>query len=43
MRTLYITSCQLDLPQFKQATAPNGPVYAVDVGFTGIPETPFAG
>ena len=43
MRTMYITSCQLDLPQFKQASAPNGPVYAVNVGFAGVPETPFAG
>lgn len=43
LRTLYVTSCQLDLQQFKQATAPNGPVYAVDVGFAGVPEIPFAG
>ncbi len=43
LRTLYITSCQLDLPQFKKGTAPNGPVYAVDVGFSGVPETPLAG
>ncbi|MBV1918045.1 MAG: SMP-30/gluconolactonase/LRE family protein [Sphingomonadaceae bacterium] len=43
LRTLYITSCQLDLPAFKEPTAPNGPVYAVDVGFAGVPETPFKG
>lgn len=43
MRTMYITSCQLDLQQFKEATAPNGPVYAVDVGFAGVPETDLAG
>ena len=43
MRTLYVTSTQLDLPGAKASTVPNGPVYALDVGVAGVPEVDFAG
>lgn len=43
LRTLYVTSTQLDLPALKEPTASNGPVYSLDVGFAGVPEVPFAG
>lgn len=39
MRTLFITSTQLPLPAITPPTAPNGPVYAVDVDVAGIAET----
>lgn len=42
LKTLYITSTRLDMPAFKQATAANGALYALEPGETGVPEALFA-
>lgn len=41
--TLYVTSTQIKMPCFMTPTAPNGPVYALEPGETGVAETPFGG
>lgn len=43
LATLYVTSTKLAMPAFKEPTAPNGGLYALEPGETGVPETPFAG
>ena len=43
LATLFVTSTQMAMPPVTPPTAPNGPVYALDPGFHGVPETPFAG
>jgi len=40
LATLYVTSCQLDLPVYNQPTIDNGAVFAVETGFGGVAETP---
>jgi L-arabinonolactonase len=43
LKTLYVTSTNLDMPANKEGTAPNGPVYQLEPGETGVPETPLRG
>lgn len=43
MKTLFVTSTKMALPAFMEPTAPNGHVYSLQPGETGIAETPFAG
>ncbi len=43
LRTLYVTSTKLAMQCFMTPTAPNGPVYALEPGETGVAEVPFAG
>jgi sugar lactone lactonase YvrE len=40
LKTLYVTSTRLEMPAFKEATMPNGPVYCLHPGETGIAEVP---
>ena len=40
LKTLYVTSTKLEMPAFKQTTMPNGPLYCLRPGETGIAETP---
>ncbi len=40
MKTLYVTSTQMRMAAFKEPTAPNGGIYAVCPGETGVVETP---
>lgn len=43
LKTLYVTSTQMAMQAFMEPSAPNGPVFALEPGETGIAETPFAG
>jgi L-arabinonolactonase len=43
LKSLYITSTQMPMPSFIEPTLPNGPVYAIEPGETGLPDTLFAG
>lgn len=40
LKTLYVTSTRLEMPAFKEATMPNGPVYCLHPGESGIAEVP---
>jgi sugar lactone lactonase YvrE len=40
LRTLFVTSTKMQMQSFMTPTAPNGPVYALEPGFTGVPEIP---
>lgn len=42
LKTLFVTSTQLQMQSFTSASAPNGPVYALAPGETGIEEPAFA-
>lgn len=41
LKTLYVTSTKMEIPSVKEGSAPNGPVYQLQPGETGVPETPF--
>ena len=43
LKTLYVTSTKMVMRQVMEPTAPNGGVYALVPGETGVPEVPFAG
>jgi L-arabinonolactonase len=43
LKTLYVTSTNLPMPSFKEPSAPNGPVYQLRPGETGVPEVAFRG
>ncbi len=43
LKTLYVTSTKMDMQAFMTPTAPNGGIYALRPGETGVSETPFAG
>jgi sugar lactone lactonase YvrE len=43
LETLYVTSTQMAMPPVTPPTLPNGPVYALEPGETGVAEVPFAG
>lgn len=43
LSTLFITSTQIALPPVTPPTQPNGPIYALEPGFRGLPEVLFAG
>jgi L-arabinonolactonase len=43
LSTLYVTSTKMTMAAFMEPTAPNGHIYALEPGFCGIPEVPFAG
>ena len=43
LATLYVTSTLMDMPPVTPPTAPNGPIYALEPGESGIAEVPFAG
>lgn len=43
LETLYVTSTQMTMQEFMEPTAPNGPVYALEPGESGVSEIPFAG
>ena len=43
LATLFVTTTQMAMPPVCEPTAPNGPVYALEPGEQGVPETPFAG
>lgn len=43
LRTLYITSTKSVAQRFCEPSAENGPVFALEPGFAGVPETLFAG
>lgn len=43
LATLYVTSTRMAMPAVSEETAPNGPVYALKPGETGVAEVPFAG
>ncbi len=42
LKTLYVTSTQMAMATTMEPTAPNGGIYALEPGETGVPETPFA-
>ncbi len=42
LATLYITSTQLAMQCFMKPTAPNGAIYALEPGFSGVAELPVA-
>ncbi len=43
LKTLYVTSTNLQMAAFKAPSAPNGPVYQLSPGVCGVPEVPFKG
>jgi L-arabinonolactonase len=43
LKTLYVTSTQMAMPPVTPPTLPNGPVYALEPGETGVAEVSFAG
>lgn len=43
LRTLFVTSTQMAMACFMEPTLPNGAVFALEPGETGIAETPFRG
>jgi sugar lactone lactonase YvrE len=43
LKTLYITTTKSVAQCFSQPTVENGPVFALEPGFTGVAEVPFAG
>jgi len=43
MATLFVTSTQMAMACFSEPTLPNGAVFALEPGETGVPETPFRG
>lgn len=43
LKTLYVTSTSMDMTAFKDPSAPNGPVYQLQPGETGVPEVRFQG
>lgn len=43
LNTLFVTSTQLAMQAFMTPTAPNGPLYALEPGESGVAEVPFAG
>jgi sugar lactone lactonase YvrE len=42
LRTLYVTTTQMAMPAVMTPTMPNGPVYALEPGETGVAEVPLA-
>ncbi|MCB2058948.1 MAG: SMP-30/gluconolactonase/LRE family protein, partial [Novosphingobium sp.] len=43
LKTLYVTSTKMEMASFMEPTAPNGGIYALRPGETGVPEVPFSG
>ncbi|MCB2073437.1 MAG: SMP-30/gluconolactonase/LRE family protein [Novosphingobium sp.] len=43
LKTLYVTSTKMEMASFMEPTAPNGGIYQLRPGETGVPEVPFAG
>lgn len=43
LKTLYVTSTKMQMAAFKEPTSPNGPIYSLVPGETGVAETPFKG
>ncbi|MCB2076900.1 MAG: SMP-30/gluconolactonase/LRE family protein [Novosphingobium sp.] len=43
LKTLYVTSTQMQMQAFVEPTMANGPVFELTPGETGVPEVPFAG
>jgi len=43
LRTLYVTSTRMAMQCFTSPTVDNGAVFALEPGFAGVPEVPFAG